>query len=616
MTCSLRIRKPDGQIVEMSPEDWAQCCQQRCYSQWQVVPQEAAASVTFPSTRARVVHVSPWDLTVGGMQRMIDLWCRQDGGRWDVHVVSQGLRGPFEFRHATVHASVAAGQIDALLASLQPDLLVHHAPDTTYGRYDRCPCVWMIHGMAPLRKPPPDWCRPAVVFSNLDSREIDSAWRPLPFQVLPLGVDLDALHPRRLVCGIVGRLNRDKVPPAFVEGLRAWEPGPWILRFIGEGLANPYQPWVKEQLAELDWVEFTGDVPPDQIPAALQSLDAVLVPTNLTCGETGCYSAVEALASGLPVVCRDVDGLRASCRDGALYATTDAGLLERLRELDDPILRARLGRLGRKVAETHHDLAAHVAHHSRSFADALPVKISVLVPTYNNAARHIAAFWESLCAQTFRAWELVLVDDGSTEAESIAAVDRLATDPRVRLVRFTENRGLPVALNAGFRKCRAEWIARMDADDIMLPHRLACQWDYLQAHPEIDILGSQMDIFDDQTGQIVDRTAHAEVVTKELIDQQAKAGNIWFLNHPTVMIRAAALQRLGGYPERNYLGEDLDCWLQAFRAGMVIRNLPDVLLRYRKHPAQVGSKKETISIRVPIVRKLTAEWLAYSAAQS
>lgn len=614
MACPLRIRKPNGQIVEMSPQHWAQCRRRRRYSRWQVVPHEAPATIASPSTRARVVHVSPWDLTVGGMQRMIDLWCRQDGCRWDVHVVTQGLRGPFEFPNATVHASVPAGQIDALLASLQPDLLVHHAADRTYGRYDRCPCVWMIHGMTPLREPPPKWCRPAAVFSNLDSPEIDSAWRQLPFYVLPLGVDLDTLQPRRLVCGIVGRLNRDKVPPAFVEHLPAWEPGPWTLRFIGEGLPNSYQPWVKEQLAELDWVEFTGDVPPDQIPAAFQALDAVLVPTDLTCGETGCYSAVEAQACGLPLVCRDVDGLRASCRDGALYAATDEGLLACLRELDSPIQREKLGRLGRKVAETRHDLSAHVARHSRSFADALPVKVSVLVPTYNNTARHIAAFWDSLCAQTFRAWELVLVDDGSTEAESIAAVDRLAADPRVRLVRFAENRGLPVALNTGFRACRAAWIARMDADDLMLPHRLARQWDHLQAHPEIDLLGSQMEIFDDQTGQVLGQTAHAEVVTKELIDQQAKAGNIWFLNHPTVMIRTAALQRLGGYPERNSLGEDLDCWLQAFRAGMVIRNLPDVLLRYRKHPAQVGSNKETISIRVPIVRKLTAEWLAYSAA--
>lgn len=605
----LRIRKPDGQIVEMSPERWARCRNRRQCAQWQVVPPKAPVPVVLPSARARVVHVSPWGLTVGGMQRMIDLWCRRDGHRWDVHIVSQGPRGPFGFKNATVHAPVHASEVDQLLASLQPDLLVHHAAHLTYGRYDRCPCIWMVHGMAPLREPAPDWCQPVAVFSNLDSPEIHPSWRQRPLRALPLGVDLEVLHPRRLVCGIVGRLSPEKVPPAFVECLRTWTPGPWTIRFIGEGITNAHQPWVKKRLAGLDWVEFAGDVPPDQIPATLRALDAVLVPTDRAWGETGCYSAVEALACGVPVVGRDVDGLRASCREGALYGESDEDLLRRLRELDDPTRRWELGRLGRQVAQSHHDLAAHVAVHSQTFTDALPVTVSVLTSVYNNTACHLNAFWQSLGAQTLRAWELVLVDDGSTEAETIAALDHLAADPRVRLVRLPRNRGLPVALNTGLHQCRAELVARMDGDDIMLAERLARQVDYLRAHPEVDILGAQIEVFEDTTGQVGRRTAHAAVVTKELIDEQARARNIWFLNHPTVMFRKAALERIGGYPERHRFAEDLDCWLHAFRAGLTIHNLPDVLVRYRRHAAQIGSHAETIKARVAIVRKLMAEWL-------
>jgi hypothetical protein len=546
------------------------------------------------------------------MQRMVDYWCRSDGHRWEVHVVSAGARGPFALPEATVHAPIAARQVDRLLAELAPDLLVHHGPSTTYGRYRGCPCIWIVHGMAPLRQPAPDWCAPQAVFSNLDSPEIHPSWRTLRLQTLPLGVDLEQFRPRRqgLVCGIVGRISPEKVPPQFVEHLRAWEPGPWTVRFLGQGVPNRYQPWVKQQLGHLPWVTFAGDVVPDEVPAALRQLDAVLVPTERAWGETGCYSAVEALACGVPVVGRDVDGLRASCCDAALYAIDDEQLLACLRQLDDPTLRIAMGRRGRRVAEQFHDLARHVATHSQAFAEALPVDVSVLAAVYNTSARQIGEFWQSLCAQTCRAWELVLVDDGSTDPASIAELDRVAADPRVRLLRLPQNRGLAAALNAGLARCRAAYVARMDADDVMLPERLACQLAYLRAHPEVDILGAQIEIFDDPTGEVLGRTSHAPEITGDYIRQQAQDGGVWFLNHPTVIFRRASLQRIGGYPERYPWAQDLACWLKAHRAGLVMRNLPEVLVRYRRHPTQISSRPEALRQRTEIVRRLMANFFA------
>jgi hypothetical protein len=148
----------------------------------------------------------------------------------------------------------------------------------------------------------------------------------------------------------------------------------------------------------------------------------------------------------------------------------------------------------------------------------------------------------------------------------------------------------------------------MDPDDVMLPPRLDRQLAYLAEHPEVDILGAQIEVFDDATGKSLRRTNHAAVVTDELIDGQASARNIWFLNHPTVMFRKASLERIGGYPEQYRYAEDLACWLTARRAGLVIHNLPEVLVRYRHHPAQIGSRPETVRQRVAIVRALTAEW--------
>ncbi|MEN6494802.1 MAG: glycosyltransferase [Thermoguttaceae bacterium] len=163
-------------------------------------------------------------------------------------------------------------------------------------------------------------------------------------------------------------------------------------------------------------------------------------------------------------------------------------------------------------------------------------------------------------------------------------------------------------MNAGLRQCRAAIVARMDPDDVMLPPRLDRQLAYLAEHPEVDILGAQIEVFDDATGKSLRRTNHAAVVTDELIDGQASARNIWFLNHPTVMFRKASLERIGGYPEQYRYAEDLACWLTARRAGLVIHNLPEVLVRYRHHPAQIGSRPETVRQRVAIVRALTAEW--------
>lgn len=611
------VQRPDGRTFVMSAAKWQRYKHRKQCSRWSLVcPAARLAPATARASRPRVVHVAPWDLTVGGMQRMLDLWCRSDGHRWEVHIISPGDRGPFAFSGATVHARVEARRAEELLGELAPDLLVHHGPATRYGRYSRCPCVWIVHGMAPLREPAPQWCRPAAVFSNLDSREMHPSWRTLPLRVLSLGVDLTQFRPRRyrLVCGIVGRLSPEKVPAAFVEHLRAWRPGPWTIRFIGQGAINRHQPWVRERLRALDWIEFVGDVEPDALAGALRELDAVMVPTDADWGETGCYSAVEALACGVPVICRDVEGLRASCGEAALYATTDAGLLSCLRQLDDPARRAALGQLGRQVAERRHDLANHVAAHSRAFCQALAVDISVLVAVYNTDARHIGAFWESLVAQTCRAWELVLVDDGSTDAGTIAELDRLAADPRVRLVRLPENRGLAVALNAGLAACRADLVARMDADDLMLPERLARQLAYLRANPAVDILGAQIEIFDDATSRVVGRTAHPEVVTQELIAAQAHRGSVWFLNHPAVMFRKAALVQIGGYPERYPWAQDLDCWLRAHRAGLVMRNLPEVLVRYRRHPAQISSRPEAVLARTAILRELLATLSVSSAA--
>ena len=541
--------------------------------------------------RPRLVHLVPWDLTVGGAQRMLDVWCSHEAHRWDAHILTAGARGPFAFAGATVHSEVERSQIRSLIETLQPDLLVHHEASDKNEINSTCPQVWIFHCTNSLRELPPKHATPATVFSNFDSDEINPAWRHLPLKVLRPQIDTVRFRPTEqkhvgLVCGIVGRLHEDKVPKSFVEALRAWQPGPWRIRFIGQGLDTGYHRYVREKLANLPWVGFSGDVPPGQMPSALRELDAVLIPTDAAHGETGSYAALEAMATGLPVIARDLSGLRYNCGDVPLYANTDTELLARLRALDDEDVRSATGTRGRQFV-VDHATQTHAATHSAGFSEALPCEVSILMPVFDTPATYLSECWDSIREQTFREWELVLVDDGSRTAETIAEIDRIARDPRVVLIRLDENQGISHALNVGLSQCRADLVARMDSDDKMVPTRLERQVAYLRAHPDVTVLGAQMQELKWKPDQpLSSPTRHPEQVTGEYIEHQRNTSSIWFLNHPTVMLRRRDVMNLGGYPVYR-VAQDLGLWLKVFRAGLKIHNLPSVELHYRRHPNQV-----------------------------
>jgi len=543
--------------------------------------------------RPRLVHLMPWDLTVGGAQRMLDVWCSHEAHRWDTHILTVGARGPFAFAGATVHSELASSEIMGLIETLQPELLVHHEPSDQNGILTSCPQVWILHCTNSLQSLPPKHARPAVVFSNFDSNQIHSGWRQLSLKVLPLQIDSGEFRPTSLqhdglICGIVGRLHEDKVPRSFIEAVLTWEPGPWRIRFIGHGLDTGYQRFAKEKLVNLQWVEFAGDVMPNKMPSALRNLDAVLIPTDATQGETGSYSALEAMATGLPVIARDLPGLKYNCGDGPLYANEDIELLARLRELDDSEPRSRAASRSRKLVLNKYDVTKHAATHSAGFSAALCCEISILMPVFDTPATYLAECWDSIQAQTFREWELVLVDDGSRAAETIEELDRIAEDPRVVLIRLNENQGIAPALNVGLSRCRGKLVARMDSDDKMMPTRLERQFAYMQTHSEVTILGTQLQAIEWQTEQLLRPTEHPEQVTDEYIQHQRNTSEIWFLNHPTAMLRRSEVLNLGGYPKYR-VAQDLGLWLKVFRAGLKIHNLPTVELHYRLHPNQVST---------------------------
>ncbi len=208
--------------------------------------------------------------------------------------------------------------------------------------------------------------------------------------------------------------------------------------------------------------------------------------------------------------------------------------------------------------------------------------VSVVVPIYN-AARYLESALRSVLQQSFADFELIAVDDGSTDP-SRTILERLAAeDPRVRVV-SRPNTGIVGALNDGLALARGEFVARMDADDLCFPQRFAVQVDHLRRHPECVCVGSAF-LYIDAEGYCLKEVprprTHAE------IEAELLQGNGGSLIHPTAMFRRNAVDQVGRYREKAQWIEDLDLYLRLARVG-TLANLPDVLLQYRLHEKSVN----------------------------
>jgi glycosyltransferase involved in cell wall biosynthesis len=202
--------------------------------------------------------------------------------------------------------------------------------------------------------------------------------------------------------------------------------------------------------------------------------------------------------------------------------------------------------------------------------------VSVLLPVYN-AQRYVAEAVESILAQSFSDFELIIVDDGSTDG-SLRILRRFAArDPRVRLV-SRENRGLVATLNEMIAMARGELLARMDADDISLPDRLALQVDYLRNHPDVVCVGGGQIWIDD--GGFAFHEFQFPCGDAEI--QELLLNGVTSLVHPSVMMRRGAVLDVGGYDPEMKEGEDFDLWLRLGERGR-LANLEQVIIKYRIH---------------------------------
>lgn len=209
--------------------------------------------------------------------------------------------------------------------------------------------------------------------------------------------------------------------------------------------------------------------------------------------------------------------------------------------------------------------------------------ISVLMSVYNGE-RHLSPAVQSILAQTWQDFELLIVNDGSSDRSSAILRDLAQRDCRIRLIE-RENRGLIASLNEALDHARAPLLARMDADDIAMPNRFRLQVEYLAAHDDVGVLGTNAHDLDED-GKIITGTTFFPETDQEVHETLQHDPP---LSHPTVMMRTALIRQLGGYRAAFAHAEDYDLWLRCSRRTR-ITSIRDRLLLYRRSNQQVSQK--------------------------
>lgn len=207
--------------------------------------------------------------------------------------------------------------------------------------------------------------------------------------------------------------------------------------------------------------------------------------------------------------------------------------------------------------------------------------LSILLPVYN-AADTLTDTLESIAAQSFTDFEIVAVDDGSVDHSTAILNAWQKRDHRLRPI-FESHHGLIETLNRGLSLCRGALIARMDADDLMHPDRLAKQVTLLDAQPEISVAGCLVNTFSD--GPVGEGMKIYESWLNSLIEHKDIAREIFIespIAHPSAMFRREEILALGGYQERGW-PEDYDLWLRYHAAGKQFAKVPEVLFYWREH---------------------------------
>jgi glycosyltransferase involved in cell wall biosynthesis len=207
------------------------------------------------------------------------------------------------------------------------------------------------------------------------------------------------------------------------------------------------------------------------------------------------------------------------------------------------------------------------------------MKVDVLMPIYKTPLEHVKQAIDSLWAQTWPEFKLIIVDDNNPKGELLDYLygEIASRTCCVSIVRRHENNGIAAALDDGLKFCNGDLILRMDSDDIARPEWISRQVAFFVSHPYAVICGVQIQLFNQQG-----KTRQSNHPYRVTFGYARNNDSYWLCNHPGIAYKREVVLQLGGYgniPAK--FAEDYALWIKFLKAGHTIYNLPDVLIDYR-----------------------------------
>jgi glycosyltransferase involved in cell wall biosynthesis len=232
-------------------------------------------------------------------------------------------------------------------------------------------------------------------------------------------------------------------------------------------------------------------------------------------------------------------------------------------------------------------------------------KVTVLMSVYNGE-RYLKKAVDSILNQTFRDFEFLIINDGSTD--SAVEILKSFRDPRIKIINNKKNIGLTKSLNKGLRLARGEYIARQDADDISLPQRLEKQVEFLDKNTKTALVGSWT--------EVIDEYGEAMEIWQSLSQSHLLRWRLLFKNqftHCAIMLRKNAVMQLGGYSEELSSAQDYDLWSK-ISFSWELANIPEVLVKWRKWQKNISTTHRAKQLE--IAKKISRRNLEYIMSET
>lgn len=202
------------------------------------------------------------------------------------------------------------------------------------------------------------------------------------------------------------------------------------------------------------------------------------------------------------------------------------------------------------------------------------MKISVVIPSYNNDLIDVSITMDSLINQSFKDFDVIVVDDNNVK-DVRSLISSYSSKLKIKHIINTQRHGIASSINIGIQESSSNYIARLDFGDVCVNNRLEIQFNFLEKNQNIVACGSNIELFNDDKilGEVVYPENHLKILKGFIFHSP--------IAHPSVMFRKEDIKEVGGYTEKLFFGEDLDLWLKLIKNEKKFFNIQEVLLRYK-----------------------------------